>query len=164
MIVRPAGVGLDEEIAPTSGYGAPAEHRLAGRQRAVLHRVEVSGVPEDLARADEQVAAPTRAHPVPDLLRDLHARLMAVRRLDRAVERVGQARGCPSAGTCPVVRNVARRDGAAAPPTVRCWNVPWIGAIVGKSRCAFGSDPPLDHSVALNSWPMLLASRSVKMP
>ena len=41
------------------------------------------------ARAEEEVAGRQR-DPAADLLRDLHARLMAVRRLDGAVERIGQ--------------------------------------------------------------------------
>src|SRR5712692_7982171 len=67
-------------------------------------------------------------------------------------------------GTCPVVRNVRAAIGAAAPPTVRCWNVPWIGAIVGKSRCALGREPALDHCVALNSWPTLGIHHVIRDP
>ena len=88
MIVRDAGVGLHEQIADF-GILPATEDRFAARQHAGLNGVEISCVTRDLPGAEEQVSR-RQGDTAADLVRNLDARLVAVRRLDAAVERVGE--------------------------------------------------------------------------
>ena len=88
VIIRMAGVGLHEQIAHLR-IRAPAEDRLAAGQRAGLIGIEIPGMARNLARAKKQIAGRER-NPTADLVRNLRARLMTVRRADRAVDRVGE--------------------------------------------------------------------------
>src|SRR5713101_1464364 len=88
VIIRRARVRLDEQIADLR-IRAPSENRFAGGQHAVLKRVEVSRVPRHLPGAEEEIPGRQR-NPAASLLRDLNARLVAVWRPDRAVERIGE--------------------------------------------------------------------------
>src|SRR5207249_10709583 len=88
VIVRDAGVGLHEQIADFRILPA-TEDRLAARQHAGLYGVEISCVTRDLPGAEEQVSR-RQGDTAADLVRNLDARLVAVRRLDGAVERRGE--------------------------------------------------------------------------
>src|SRR5262245_23860971 len=70
----------------------------------------------------------------------------------------------PVRGALPVVRKVTAAAGAAGPPTVVCRNRPRTGETAGNRMGAFAASPRLDHSAAVNTWPTLLARRSVKIP
>ena len=89
---------------------------------------------------------------------------MAVRRVDRAVDRVGEP--LDPRGRHRPVREERQRRG----PRGRARNGPLLETSFDwgdgrKEQPAHSRGcPPLDHSVALKSWPMLLVSRSWKIP
>ena len=159
MIVRNAGVGLDEEIADFRIEPA-AEDRLAARQDAGLERVEIAGVPENLSRASTDTT-PTA---IPRAIScEICALAWWLYGLRTAPSSVSARPMLLVDGTWPVVRNVTAAAGAAGPPS------PLLEAALQrgdrrKQLRALGSEPAVDHNEALNNWPTLVASRSVKTP
>src|SRR6185503_18915392 len=112
VIVGDARVGLHEEIAD---FWIPAASvdRFAARQHARLKRVQVTRVTDNLTRAEKQVSGGD-GDAAADLVRDLRARLVTVRRLDGAVEGIGEpdaARG----GNLTGEQKVAGRRGRRGP-------------------------------------------------
>src|SRR5437879_13203009 len=88
VIIRDARVGLHEEIADLR-VEAPAINRFARWQHAGLHGVEVPGVAQNIAGAKIQVSGRDNGLAA-YLVRDLTARLVAMRCLDRAIEGIGK--------------------------------------------------------------------------
>src|SRR5262245_51869906 len=87
VIVRPAGVGLDEHVADFRESPAADKRRLARREHARLHRVQVASVTDHLPRAEKEVTG-GNGDAAADLVRYLNAGLVTVRRLHSAIERV----------------------------------------------------------------------------